>query len=177
MECHRCEHQEAIAAGKFRGIAFEETPCAKCTLRDGLTYVVPFNEECGAGIADAAGAQSVEPRPNEMIREEGCAGDVPFPEEYEEDELLLPLSVMNEIVSRLLEMAPATRDVVCWRFMGMPYADIARTLGATVATVELRHKRALADWPALRVLFSAKVMKRRRRKMYRRHSNRWITRQ
>lgn len=172
MECHRCEHQAAIKAGKYRDVAFEQTPCSKCTLRDGLTYVVPFNEEYGGGIDDDAGAEA---RPSPVIKDEGCAGDVPFPEEYEEDELLVPMSVMNEIVSRLLEMAPATRDVVCWRFMGMPYADIARTLGTTVATVELRHKRALAEWPALRVLFSAKVMKRRRRKMYRRDSNRWIT--
>jgi DNA-directed RNA polymerase specialized sigma24 family protein len=94
--------------------------------------------------------------------------DVPFPEEYEEEEPRLPLSVMSEAVARLMALAPKTRDVVCWRFAGMRYREIARRMGVTVAAAELRHRRALVQWPALRELFAEKAAKQSRRKTHRR---------
>ena len=34
MECHKCEHHEAVEAGKYVGVTFELTPCSKCDLQE-----------------------------------------------------------------------------------------------------------------------------------------------
>ena len=143
---------------------FEKTPCARCELRDWSGYVVPFDEERGSDSADGAVGRMADPHPASSPLVERITVDVPFPEECTGDDMMLPMSVMSEVVLRLLAMAPVTRDVVCWRFVGMSYRKIARMLGMTTAAVELKHKRALQEWPALRVVFSEKVTKQVRRK-------------
>ena len=164
MECHRCEHQADVKAGKFRGLPFEKTPCGRCELRDWSGYVLPFDEERGADPADGTVGRVAESQPAPTLVAEMITVDVPFPEECTGDDMMLPMSVMSEVVLRLLAMAPVARDVVCWRFVGLSYRKIARMLGMTTAAVELKHKRALQEWPALRVVFSEKVTKQVRRK-------------
>jgi hypothetical protein len=82
----------------------------------------------------------------------------------EQEEERLPISVMTEVVVELLNLKPEIRDIVCWRFAGMPYRDIAALQGITVAAAEIRHWRAMKKWPALRALFAAKAAKQARRK-------------
>jgi hypothetical protein len=165
MECHRCEHQAAVKAGLYRGVAFAQTPCGKCQLRDRIGYDPTFDAERGAADGLAAGERPEAPKRAQLTLEEISTRDLPFPEEYIEDDPVIPMSVLGDVILRLLTMPPRTRDVVCWRFAGQSYREIGRMLGVSMAAAELRHRRALAKWPALRVLFSQKAMKQERRKV------------
>ncbi len=129
-------------------MAFEETPCGRCELRERSAFTLEFDEERAAAVP--------------------TVGEVPFPEEFEMEEAVLPVSVMSEAIANLMALSSTTRDVVCWRFAGMRYREIARRLGVTVAGAELRHRRALNKWTALRALFTEKSEKQRRRKKHRR---------
>ena len=166
MECHRCENEADVKAGKFRGVPFDQTPCGHCELRDQSGYVLEYDEERGADLDDGVGDRLVATQAPRAPTEVLVTVDVPFPEECSGDDLMVPMSVMSEVVLRLLAMAPVTRDVVCWRFVGLSYRKIALMLGMTTASVELKHKRALQEWPALRVVFSEKVTKQVRRKSH-----------
>jgi hypothetical protein len=145
MECHKCPHREEIDAGKYRAVGFANTPCATCELVETSGYTLAFDEG----------------RPGQAVEGEqwpANAGDV----EAEED--MVPMSVMSEAVTALLAMRAPVRDVVCWRFSGMKYVDIAYVLGITVGAVENRLRRAMRRWPALRALFAEKAAKQKRRK-------------
>ena len=86
--------------------------------------------------------------------------------EVEEDRL--PVSVMKEVIATILSLRPQVRDVVCWRYAGMMYRDIAAIRGVTTAAIELQHRRALKRWPSLQALFGEKLAKQARRKPHRR---------
>ncbi|MCX6995788.1 MAG: sigma-70 region 4 domain-containing protein [Kiritimatiellaeota bacterium] len=144
MECHRCPHREDVESGKYRGVAFVKTPCASCEQVEKSGYTIAFDEErADKEIVDGGGGTQVTGM---------------------ENDIRLPISVMSEAVAQLLTMPPAVRDVVCWRFAGMKYGDIARVQGVTVAAVENRQRRAMQRWPALRALFAEKAAKQGRRK-------------
>ena len=169
MECHRCVNQAAVKAGRYRGVAFEMTPCGCCELRERVRFEVPYKEDGGLRDDEPHDEQSFVRR-GQVDWSSYATVDVPFAEEYEEAEPVLPLAVMGEAVARLMALAPKTRDVVCWRFAGMRYREIARRLGVTMAAAELRHRRALVQWPALRALFAEKAAKQCRRKPHLRHN-------
>ena len=63
-----------------------------------------------------------------------------------------------------LRLPQEIRDVVCWRFAGMSFRDIAVLQGITVAGDEVRLCRAMKKWPALTALFGEKAAKQSRRK-------------
>lgn len=138
MECHRCPEQAAIKSGKFEEMAYSDTPCAKCQLNENSDLTMEFHVEMGDARTQDSGLEDME--------------------------VMLPISVMKEIVFRLLSMTPETRDVLCWRFAGMPYRDIAVLQGVTIAAVEKRHWKAMKKWPALRAMFAMKLAKHTRRK-------------
>ena len=144
MQCHHCQHAEDIAAGKFKQVPFEETPCAKCTLSENGVYFVTLDE---ARLAKTA-APVAEPSF--------------FDDEPEGDERL-PITVLRSVVELLLSMPPELRDVVCWRFAGVTYAVIADRQGVSLNTVEKRHRLAMHRWPVLCTLFADKETKRKRR--------------
>lgn len=81
-----------------------------------------------------------------------------------QEEDRLPVSVLSEVVFQLLNLPSEMRVVVCMRFSGMPYRDIALLQGVTMSAVEVRHSRAMKRWPALNALFSEKAAKQVRRK-------------
>lgn len=144
MECHRCPHRKNVESGKYRTVPFEKTPCASCELVENSDYTIRFDEErAEKSAADACGLA-------QMIQ--GANED------------WLPVSVMSEAVAQLLALPRGVRDVVCWRFAGMAYRDIAAVQGLTMAAVENRHWRAMNKWPALRALFALKTAKQMQRK-------------
>ena len=143
MECHRCQHRHDVGSGKYRGVAFDKTPCAACELVEKPSYAIAFDESREENEAMVTGGWSLA---------------------SEKKDDWVPLSVMSEAVSQFLTMPPAVRDVVCWRFAGMKYGDIARVQGVTVGAVENRQRRAMQKWPALRALFAEKAAKQKRRK-------------
>jgi hypothetical protein len=151
--CHRCEHQDAIRAGKFRGKRFEETPCATCDWREpSSVFTIPFDDA-------RAAATPVD-------------GEQPFPEEAEAEELKLPVSVMTTALAMIMALRARTRDALIDRYLGKLYREIADMQNVTVAAIEMRHKRALERWPELRALFPLKVAKQRRRRPHCRRGGR-----
>ena len=141
MECHKCKDRSDIEAGKFARKPYAETPCAKCELKVNSVYTLEYNEDRESRIQSAV-----------------CS------EQMTENEELLPVSVMREAMVEFLRLPPEIRDVVCWRFAGMSYRDIAVLQGITVAGAEVRLWRAMKKWPALTALFGEKAAKQSRRK-------------
>lgn len=149
MECHKCPNRMKIENGEFAQVAYSNTPCAKCHLNENSDLTMEFHVEMGDARTQDSGLRE------ELASASASTADM---------EELLPVSVMSEVVFRLLSMTPETRDAVCWRFAGMSYQDIAILQGVTVAAVEKRHWKAMKKWPALRAMFATKVAKHGRRK-------------
>lgn len=139
MECHKCQERKAIEAGKYSHMNFEDTPCAKCQLKENSAFTLEFD----------AGRES-----------KGQKSDSSMPEA----ETLVPMSVLNEVVERLLILPPVLRDVVCWRYAGFKYRDIAVLQNVTMAAAEARHRRAMKGWPELKAMFQEKLVKQTKRK-------------
>lgn len=154
MECHRCKHREDLEAGKFAGMPFRKTPCAKCELREVSLRTMEVDPDRPVYVP---GKECDGIRP----RRDGCEM-VPFPEEGDAGDKKLPVSVMEELVARLLTLPQELRDVVCWRFMGKEYQEIARKQRITTAGAEARHRRAMRMFPELKELF---ILKTSRMKM------------
>ena len=151
MECHRCEHRAEIDAGKYAETPFLETPCAKCELREVSIRTMEVDVERPVYVPGRG--DGVEPT-CEMV---------PFPEEEEAAEAILPVDVIEEMVVRLLGLPQDVRDVVCWRFIGLTYPQIAKKQGITTAGAAARHARALRLFPELRQLFILKTARESKR--------------
>ena len=146
MECHKCPYAEAVAAGKYRKLPFEKTPCGTCELKESSAFTIAFDESRAPSVEIFAEA-------------------APFAEEVvATPEARLPISVLTEALAQILSMPTAVRDAVCMRYSGMSYREIADRQGVTAAAVEMRHWRAMRRWPALRALFAEKSAKQMRRK-------------
>jgi hypothetical protein len=154
MECHKCEHRAAVSAGRFARARFQRTPCATCELKEDSSRTMQVDLERPVFLPGL-----------ECGQEATCEMD-PFPEELEaeRDEVSLPLDVMEELVYRLLMLPEKLRNVVCWRFMGLTYPEIAEKQATTTAGAEARHRRAMKMFPELRQLFAMKVAKQKMRK-------------
>ena len=146
--CHKCEHAAAVAAGKYRNVPWDRTPCAACGLRETSLGTLPVDED-PFGTACGDGGVSV------------AAGSAEWSGHGEAE--TLPVSVMGSVVRGLLSLPPRARDTVCLRYQGRTYREIAELLGSTVSAVEMQHWRAMRAWPDLRALFPAKAKRQARR--------------
>jgi len=161
MECHKCPNREKIENGEFAQVAYSNTPCAKCHLNENSDLTMEYVQDMESRIQNPPSyAEATAGMVARMGDDEAQTSDISHLPEEE----VLPVSVMSEVVFRLLSMTPETRDAVCWRFAGMSYQDIAILQGVTVAAVEKRHWKAMKKWPALRAMFATKVAKHGRRK-------------
>ena len=163
-ECHRCRHRADVEAGRYAHVEFAQTPCAKCELKAGDSFAIDFSDELPRGRTAEPGEESLDCGQG---RPESVVEDVHFAEEVGgEEERQLPVSVLWDLVVMLLTLPPRTRDVVCWRYAGYKYRDIARVQHVTVTAVELRHRKALRRYPLLRCLFPSKAGRQRCRKRH-----------
>lgn len=158
-ECHKCPHRAAVESGKYADAPFEKTPCGTCELVEDSTYTIQYDPERPADTGQYA-------------RTSGAKHPIPLKAEAEPDPSAptpaeIAINAMQEFVTTLLTLRPRTRDIVCWRFQGMKYSEIADALGSTVAAVEVRHKRVLKALPILGELFPVTVAKRLHRKPHR----------
>ena len=179
MECHKCPFREKLEAGEFAQVAYDETPCAKCELNEFSDRTIEFDQERENQSASASGTSafgSTADKTADMASSFQSAEYFGEASEGEQEEEQLPLSLMNELVFRLLSMPPDTRDVLCWRFAGIPYRDIAVLQGVTVSAIEKRHWKAMKKWPALRAMFATKLAKHGRRKPASKNQNSEVTR-
>lgn len=158
MECHKCPERAAVESGNFKRVAFDETPCAKCELKESSERTMEYVQE-----------RESRSRNSEFRMEDAGPQVAGLRAQVEEEQL--PLSVMNELVVRLMSMSPESRDVVCWRFSGMSFREIAAAQGITVAGAEVRLWRAMEKWPELRALFATKLARHGRRKPVARRRN------
>ena len=78
---------------------------------------------------------------------------------------MMPTAVISSAIKGLLSLDPILRDIVAWRYQGLHYKEIAARQGSSTQLAEIRHKRALRDWPALQALFPEKMAKQARRKL------------
>ena len=149
MQCHKCPHHESIQRGDYISRPWKESPCAKCKLGEDTFYSVPFDEEhppesiAGVPPAQSHGHPSM-PSLSTVVN--------------------IPSDVMAQFIQGILFLDPILRDIVAWRYQGLTYKEIARQQGTSTQLAEMRHKRALRDWPALQSLFPEKVAKRSRRR-------------
>ena len=139
MTCTKCEWSERVRAGAFKGRPWEETPCARCRLREDSTGTLEYDEE-------------------RLPIEEGYQGGT-----LNGEDPLLPASVLADALRLFLALPRDALDVLHLRYGGMPYREIAAKLGVGAAAVEVRHKRMIENIPALRELFPAKTRKREAR--------------
>ncbi len=153
MKCSSCPHLAAIERGEYNSKPWEETPCAKCDLGEDTFFSIPFVEEDPQlpGGGDPGPAMSDYTARSAMPSYDSLGG-------------LLPVPVITSIIKGLLSLDPALRDIVSMRFQGYTYREIAEHQGTSVQLAEMRHKRALREWPALADLFPEKTAKRARRK-------------
>ena len=135
MKCHSCPHHEAVKRGEYDSKSWNETPCSGCKLGEDTFYSVPFDEENPPAFADHPPSGS----------------------------LLIPADVLTQFVQGILSLSSELRDIVAWRYQGVPYKEIARRQGISTQLAEMRHKRALREWPVLKSLFPYKTAKRLRR--------------
>lgn len=150
-----------IENGEFAQVAYSNTPCAKCHLNENSDLTMEYVQDMESRIQNPPSyVEATAGMVARMGDNEAQTSDISHLPEEE----VLPVSVMSEVVFRLLSMTPETRDAVCWRFAGMSYQDIAILQGVTVAAVEKRHWKAMKKWPALRAMFATKVAKHGRRK-------------
>ena len=146
MQCHKCPHLESIQRGDYISKPWKETPCARCKLGEDTFYSIPFDEEHPPEFGGMASSPS--------ISSSTSAPSV----------VNIPSDIMAQFVQGLLVLDPILRDIVAWRYQGVPYKEIAKRQGTSTQLAEMRHKRALRDWPALENLFPEKVAKQSRRK-------------
>lgn len=152
MKCSTCPHYAAIERGEYNSKPWEEIPCAKCDLGEDTFYSVPFDEDDFL--------PGGEPRSPLVSEYSSFSSNPP------KDSLagFLPVPVINSIIKGLLSLAPELRDIVAWRYQGVPYKEIAQRQGSSTQLAEMRHKRAIREWPVLAELFPEKVAKQARRK-------------
>lgn len=145
MRCHSCPHSEAVLRGEYNSVPWKEIPCASCKLGEDTFYSIPFDEE--KPPVPAPGFESLSPDNPEQIT----------------DNQMMPAATLAQFIQGLLSLPPELRDIVAWRYQKVPYKEIARRQGTSTQLAEMRHKRALREWPALQSLFPEKVAKQRRR--------------
>ena len=159
MECHKCEHQKDVEAGKYAKTPFGRTPCAKCGLRESSIRTIEVDPDRPVVM------------PGRPVGSESIDEVKPFAEELEVTEEKLPVSVLTELFVRLMALPRELRDIVCWRFVGLTYPEIGKKHRVTSAGAEARHRRAMRMFPELRQLFIVKTVKKKMRKTTMRQSN------
>jgi hypothetical protein len=149
MRCHNCRHHEAILRGDFDSKPWNEIPCSSCKLGEDTFYSVPFDEFNPP--TPAPGFEFFHPanRQSEISNRKS---------------VMLPADVLAQFVQGFLSLPSELRDIVAWRYQGVPYKEIAQRQGISIQLAEMRHKIAIRDWPVLQSLFPYKTAKRRRRR-------------
>lgn len=176
MVCTKCKYASRL--NDFKGMKFEDTPCAKCSLAESSVGTVSFDEWHWGGAASIADPGD---RVDELEEERMPGGDESLDADAARragdgrdplvsvdgvrdcDDDLLPLSVLADAVRLLMSLPKDALEVVRLRYGGMPYAKIARLMGKSVDAVEKRHERVLEQNPVLGELFPRKVRKQRAR--------------
>ena len=137
MECHKCKHRAAIEAGEFRGVAFEQTPCAQCDGSVSERYALLFQE--------------LSPT-DETLSPEPSVPDQAFPEE-EPAAPLLPVSALVIAVEAILSLPELDLQVLKLKRKGYTHTEIGNAMGFGQRAIACRFNRVLMRCPVLAALF------------------------
>lgn len=77
---------------------------------------------------------------------------------------LLPVDLFADFIKGLFQLDSELKDVVCLRVLGSTYREIGEQLGISTQLAEMRHRRAMREWPSFEAFFPDKVAKRDRRR-------------
>ena len=157
-QCHRCEHQAAIAVGRGRDVDFSKTPCFACLQQ---------KPESSAGTREYDENRILLDRIlDERIWNAGpvCeVGDTGLGYEEVVPEPKYRVSGLRPFVKAFMALGKKTRDTLALAFQGLKFREIAARLGdSTPAAVEMRVARAMV-WP-IGELFPKKIAKATRRR-------------
>jgi len=140
MYCHRCAAKQAIDAGVYAGVPFEELPCSKCHLEHSAEGTMSFD----------AGREDKKAREGLGIPEAPPAA-------------MMPVTVLEEAVKLFLGLSTEEFALVRDRYAGKQYAQIAAERRVTPQAVEIRLRRVLQRIPLIQYLFPTKTKKRQAR--------------
>lgn len=161
MLCHKCPHLDSIQSGDYASSPWKDTPCAKCSFGASPCFIEPFDEENppeypASGFPAYSNLSGGSPSSLESTL---------LPQEEDPDNKFFPGSMFHEFFQAMLSLEPCLRDIVGWRYQGLTYREIAERQGTSSQLAEMRHKRALREWPVLKALFPAKMARQARRNM------------
>jgi len=121
LECHKCQHN-----GKFKGVPYEETPCATCQLV-GRADVVGYEDNIASPCARAFGGE----------------------ETYSET---MPLRVLADFVKLLVKLTPLEYHILQARYKGDTLPEIAAQLGIGRYAAREHFRKLLRKAPVLKKL-------------------------
>ena len=142
MQCHKCPHN-----GRLEGQVWEQTPCAKCRLRNVSDRTREFNEE---------GPDSVEEEVYLNQPYEGMTGS--------DDDPMIPLSVLGKAMACWISLTLPAREVFSLRMKDRSLGRIAYILGCTKQSVAGVLERAIKENPIMASLASGGQEHRKGRK-------------
>ena len=142
MQCHKCPHN-----GRFEGQAWEQTPCAKCRLRNVSDRTREYNEEGQEPLEEELYLR----QPYEAMT--GSAGDP-----------LIPLSVLGKAMACWISLTLPAREVFRLRMQNRSLARIAHILGCKKQSVAGVLERAIKENPIMASLASGCQEHRKGRK-------------
>jgi hypothetical protein len=140
MYCHRCATKQAIDAGVYAGVPYEQLPCAACKLEENSTGTIAFDEA----------------REDAKVREGLGIPETPPVEE-------LPVSVLGDALKLFLGLSDDELAIVRGKWAGKCYAELAAERRVTPQAVEIRLRRLLEATPLLGCLFVQKLKRRQAR--------------
>ena len=127
MQCHKCPHN-----GRLEGQVWEQTPCAKCRLRNVSDRTREFNEE---------GPDSVEEEVYLNQPYERMTGT--------DDDPMIPLSVLGKAMACWISLTLPAREVFSLRMKNRSLGRIAYILGCTKQSVAGVLERAIKENPIM----------------------------
>jgi len=142
MLCHKCPH-----FGKFEGQIWEQTPCAKCQLRNNSSRARKFNEEGADGAQEEVYARQPY---------EGMTGS--------DDDPLIPLSVLGKAMACWISLTLPAREVFSLRMQNRSLGRIANLLGCKKQSVAGVLERAIKENPVMASLAAGGQEHRKERK-------------
>jgi hypothetical protein len=165
-ECHKCRTATEIKKGTWRDVPFNQTPCARCQLREDSYGTMEYRE------ADPANASRDHNPDDEQLEAAELAGgktSAQF-ETHDTDDPLVPLSILTEAMATWLDLSLPARKVFQMRKQKLPYSTIGQRLGISRQAAESLIAKAIGKDGRLNNLLPEKK-KRPNKPLYNIHTS------
>ena len=146
MNCHKCPHN-----GKFEGVEWSKTPCAKCSLRGGSSHTMEYFEEFDPENPNEAEEAAAEGRPYDRL-----VGN--------ENDPMIPLSVLGTAMACWVSTTLPAREIFRLSMCKTSLIRIAVILGCSRQAVSSMLSRAIKANPVMAALMKGNGMHKRVRR-------------